>query len=66
MPKLTGTELAEEARRLRPGLPVILCTGYSDKLNDKRGSGAHLSRVLLKPFSISEMMTAINQALKKD
>jgi signal transduction histidine kinase len=30
MPGMTGLELAEEARRLRPGLPILLATGYAD------------------------------------
>jgi CheY-like chemotaxis protein len=30
MPGMTGLELAEEARRLRPHLPILLATGYAD------------------------------------
>jgi signal transduction histidine kinase/CheY-like chemotaxis protein len=30
MPGMTGIELAEQARRLRPGLPILLATGYAD------------------------------------
>jgi len=30
MPGMTGLQLAEEARRLRPGLPILLATGYAD------------------------------------
>ncbi len=30
MPGMTGVQLAEEARRLRPGLPILLATGYAD------------------------------------
>ena len=33
MPELIGIELIAEIRAIRPDLPVILCTGYSDLLN---------------------------------
>ncbi len=36
MPKMTGTELASEARRLRPDLPILLATGYAE-LNETNG-----------------------------
>ena len=30
MPGMTGSELAAEINRVRPGLPVVIATGYSD------------------------------------
>ena len=30
MPGMTGLQLAEQARSLRPGLPILLATGYAD------------------------------------
>ena len=44
MPKLTGVELISAVRQFRPDIPVILCTGYSDKVD------AHLARELNIPF----------------
>ncbi|MGA2227945.1 MAG: PAS domain S-box protein, partial [Syntrophobacteraceae bacterium] len=32
MPKLTGLDLAREVRRIRPDMPVLLCTGFSEKI----------------------------------
>ncbi len=66
MPKLTGAQLAEEILRVRPGLPVILCTGFSEKVD---ANGAHAMGIvgfLMKPFSIREMAAAINKAVKKE
>ncbi len=65
MPKLTGAHLAEEILRLRPGLPVILCTGFSEKVDANAAHGLGIAGFLMKPFSIREMTAAINQALKK-
>ncbi len=36
MPGLTGTELAKQAMAIRPDLPVVLCTGYSDVISPER------------------------------
>ena len=43
MPKMTGDVLAKEALAIKPGLPIILCTGYSEELDKQKhkrgGSG---------------------------
>ena len=38
MPGLTGGELASEMLALCPGLPIIICTGYTDKLSTESES----------------------------
>jgi CheY-like chemotaxis protein len=35
MPGMTGLELAKECLRIRPGLPVILCTGFSEMVTPR-------------------------------
>ena len=62
MPGMTGAELALRARELRPGLPVLLATGYSElpdgvaidlprlgKPYQQRELGEHLSQILGQP-----------------
>jgi signal transduction histidine kinase/CheY-like chemotaxis protein len=56
MPGMSGIELAEEIARRRPELPVVLMTGYSDKLE----SGAVVSRqVIMKPFATEDLAAAL-------
>ena len=58
MPNMTGVQLAEEARKLRPGLPILLATGYSDV---PARSKLDLPRVS-KPYSqkqLAEHITAL-------
>ncbi len=58
MPGMSGVELAERIREMRPDVPVLLATGYSDEIV-KRGSDFS---VLAKPFgaaSLSEAMAAL-------
>jgi CheY-like chemotaxis protein len=51
MPGMTGTDLAAELKRLRPGLPVVIATGYSDA-----PEGAGLPR-LNKPYRQQDLAT---------
>ena len=61
MPGLSGMELAQRARQDRPGLPVVLATGYSDEILG--GSGGDFE-VLRKPYDTHSLGTAIVAAMK--
>ncbi|MGZ5496563.1 MAG: response regulator, partial [Candidatus Aminicenantales bacterium] len=65
MPHLVGTRLAEEARKIHKGLPVVLCTGYSDCVNEKTAAGLGIRELVSKPFTIREMAAAIRRALDR-
>ncbi|MFZ0931851.1 MAG: PAS domain S-box protein [Syntrophobacteraceae bacterium] len=66
MPKLTGLDFAMEVLRIRPDMPVLLCTGFSEKITPEsvKELGVEL---LLKPYGmrqISEMVRKILDAQK--
>jgi two-component system, cell cycle sensor histidine kinase and response regulator CckA len=63
MPGMTGAELAAEMLRLRPGLPIILCTGFSQEIDESRALKMGVRAFLLKPFAISELAAAIRRVL---
>jgi PAS domain S-box-containing protein len=63
MPGLSGIFLATELRRIRPGLPVILMTGFSMALRPEQIESAGIIQVLLKPTSIYSMGIAVHSAL---
>ncbi|MGC9194666.1 MAG: PAS domain S-box protein [Syntrophobacteraceae bacterium] len=65
MPNLTGKDLAEEILKIRADIPVLLCTGFSDILNDKLASEAGIREVLMKPFAMGDLVKAIGRALVK-
>ena len=50
MPQLTGLALAREIARLRPGLPVILYTGYAEDLSPQELEEAGVLRLVRKPI----------------
>lgn len=55
MPQMDGAQLAEAVRKLRPGMPIILATGYAQRLE---GLAAGLPR-LLKPYSQLQLAEAL-------
>lgn len=63
MPHMTGDQLIREIHAINPGIPVIVCTGFSEKMSKKDAAdkGAHL--FLMKPVSRSELAKAIRDAL---
>jgi PAS domain S-box-containing protein len=64
MPGLKGTALAEELRRVRPALPIVLCTGFGDAMD--RADMARFKRLfaLPKPFSVEALTAAVTEALQ--
>jgi PAS domain S-box-containing protein len=56
--RLSGVDLVREVQRLRPDLPVVLATGYSE--DAARAVGV---RILLKPFPIRALVEAVEAAL---
>jgi signal transduction histidine kinase/CheY-like chemotaxis protein len=63
MPGLTGTALAQAVRKARPGLPVILLSGYSGPLLSEMARGAGVREVLSKPIHSRELASALARAL---
>ena len=59
MPGMTGVELADRARELHPGLPILLATGYADLPS---GTTTDLPR-LAKPYQQTELATQISRLL---
>jgi PAS domain S-box-containing protein len=63
MPLMTGDRMAIEMMRLRPDLPVIICTGFNELLSNERVRQIGLRALLMKPFLKNEAATAIRQVL---
>jgi CheY-like chemotaxis protein len=63
MPGMTGEALAAEINRLRPGIPILLCTGYSQTLNPNQLFPRGIRALIMKPILINELDAAIRKAL---
>lgn len=64
MPQMTGLELAEELGRLRPELPIILVTSFSESVNQDRAEKVGIREYIMKPLSISELTNAVRRVLE--
>ncbi|MBF0497369.1 MAG: PAS domain S-box protein [Deltaproteobacteria bacterium] len=65
MPHMTGDKLAQEVLHLRPDVPVILCTGFSDAINEEKARKIGVRGFLMKPVDVTVLAKLIRQALEK-
>jgi CheY-like chemotaxis protein len=63
MPNMTGDILAMELMKIRPDLPVIICTGYSERIDDQRAQELGIKGLMMKPFTIRSLSKTVRNAL---
>ena len=63
MPKMTGDLLAQEIMRIRPEIPVILFTGYSDLVSRERFNKLGIRDCLMKPLTRKDLAESIRRVL---
>jgi PAS domain S-box-containing protein len=63
MPMMTGDQLARELLAVRPDLPIIMCTGFSERLTPKKIGALGIKGLLMKPVLKSEMAKMVRQVL---
>ena len=63
MPQMTGLNLASKIMEIRPGMPIILCTGFSEQANERAASAMGICAFLLKPLVMRDMAGAVRKAL---
>ena len=63
MPNVTGVDLAKRLIRIRPDVPIILCTGYTDMISRDAAHAMGIREFAMKPFSRQEMAEMIRRVL---
>lgn len=63
MPQLTGEDLIREIFKIKPGLPVIISTGYKDTITEAVSKKIGAKGLLMKPFGINELAAMIRNVL---
>jgi len=63
MPRMTGEHLARELREIRPDIPVIPCTGYSDNISKETAMGMGINAFLMKPVDRTDLAKALRKIL---
>ena len=65
MPGLTGEALSRELLRIRPDLPIILCTGFSHVISAEKAKALGIQAYLMKPLAIRDLVPIIRHVLDK-
>jgi CheY-like chemotaxis protein len=63
MPHMTGEDLAQELMRIKPNIPIILCTGFSAKIDDRKASAMGVRAFVLKPIVKRKLAATIRKVL---
>ncbi len=63
MPEITGKELASALRRIRPDIPIILCTGFSHMVSAESAQALGIDAFCLKPVTAQELAQTIQKIL---
>ena len=63
MPKMSGDKLAGELTRIRPDIPVLLCTGFSETMSKEKAASLGINGFLLKPIIMKDLSHKIRDVL---
>jgi two-component system cell cycle sensor histidine kinase/response regulator CckA len=63
MPHMAGVDLAKEIMRIRPEIPIILCTGFSEVISAEEAKTFGIREFLMKPFATRMLAETIRRAL---
>lgn len=65
MPRMTGLQLSAQVSALQPGLPIILCSGYSEAVTAEEAQRCGVRRFMAKPVDMRLLAFAIREILPK-
>ena len=65
MPRMTGDRLAAEILKIRPHIPVIICTGYSERMSAKKAESLGLRIYIEKPIDLRNLASSLREVLEE-
>jgi len=65
MPDMTGDILAKKLMKIRPNIPIILCTGFSRRITPQKAKEIGIKEFLMKPLTHLALAKAVREALQK-
>ncbi len=65
MPNMPGDKLSFELVKIRPDIPVLLCTGFSETMSEEKAASLGIRGFLLKPIVMKNLSQKIREVLKK-
>ena len=61
MVKKGGDQLTKELKSIRKNIPIIICTGYSEKIDEQIAKTLNINAFLMKPVNTKELALTIRQ-----
>ncbi|WP_175530221.1 hybrid sensor histidine kinase/response regulator [Desulfobacula phenolica] len=65
MPLMTGNQLAKELMTIRPNIPIVMCTGFSESIDQEKAKASGFKGLLMKPIFKSDMANMVRKVLDK-
>ena len=66
MPNMTGEELSKKLMRIRPDIPIILCTGYGELIDEDTAKSMGIREFVMKPLLMRDLAETIRKVLDKN
>ncbi len=63
MPHMTGAELSEKILAIRPDIPIIICTGFSELINEEKAKNIGINSFVMKPVIKNDLAKAVRKEL---
>ena len=63
MPNMTGEQLAKKLIAIKPEIPIVMCTGFSERINKEKAEALGIKGFLMKPVVMSEMSQTVRNIL---
>ena len=65
MPNTTGKDLAKELMSIRSDIPIILCTGFSDQIDEHKAKVMGIRAYVMKPIVMRQIANTSREVLDK-
>ena len=63
MPKMTGLDFTREVRQILPHIPILLCTGFSEKITRRSLEELEVG-LLMKPYGMQQLSETVRKVLE--
>ena len=63
MPNMSGYKLSAELAKIRPGIPILLCTGFSEIMSEETALSLGIKGFLMKPIIMRDLSQKIREVL---
>jgi two-component system cell cycle sensor histidine kinase/response regulator CckA len=63
---MTGDTLSNELMKIRPDIPIILCTGFSERSSREKAKAIGIKEVVMKPLGMGDLAKRIRKVLDNE